>query len=137
MAGKSKNQSGGVNIDRVGSLRVDGDIIGRDKITTTQTPAAGADSLEQQFARIVELIDRRPADPNLDKEEVRAIVERILQEVRKGEAANPTKVARWLDFLAGMADDVFQVTVAALAHPVAGVAKAIQVVARRAGQGGG
>lgn len=35
-------------------------------------------------------------------------------------------------FLAGMADDVFQMTVATLANPAVGVAKAIQLITQKA-----
>ena len=47
-------------------------------------------------------------------------MEKIEQEVKKGTAVNPTKVERWLKFLAGMVPDIFQVT-AAVIYPPAGV----------------
>jgi hypothetical protein len=78
------------------------------------------------------MIKHRADDPNVDKVELRSLAKRIEQEVKTGEAANAKKIERWLQFLAEMADDVFQVTVAALVHPVAGVTRGIQVIARRA-----
>lgn len=135
MAGKkeSKGQSGGVNISG-GSVTVGGDIVGRDKITTTNYGVSARELAElvKQFAQIKQKIDARAEDPDVDKAEVRDIVERIEQEVKKGEAAHPAKVERWLRFLAEMADDIFQVTVVALTNPVAGVAKAIQLIAQKA-----
>ena len=133
MAKKNKKQSGGVNISG-SSVSVGGDIVGRDKFTTQYSQTS---NLEEQFDRIYRLIEQRPVDPNLEKEEVRDTVSRIEKEVKKGDEANPNKVERWLRFLAGMADDVFQVTVATLAHPVAGVAKAVQIVAQRVAQESG
>lgn len=125
-------QSGGVKIS--GShVNVGGDVVGRDKITTTRS-GIGAEELSaltQQFAHIRQRIESRPADPDVDKAELKELVTHIEDEVRKGEAANPTKVRRWLLFLAETADDVFQVTAAALANPVAGVAKAVQLLAKR------
>lgn len=130
---KPGDQNGGVSIS-AGSVTVGGDVVGRDKITTT-THSVGAEGLAQlsrQLAHIKQQIDERPADPTVDKDELKGTVERIEREVRKGEAANPARVERWLRFLAEMADDVFQVTVAALSHPAAGVAKAVQLIAQRA-----
>ena len=126
-------QSGGVSISG-GRVTVGGDVVGRDKITTTThgIGAEGLAELSRQFAQIKKQIEERPADPQVEKDELRETVERIEREVRKGEAADPGKVERWLRFLAEMADDVFRVTVAALSHPAAGVAKAVQLIAQRA-----
>lgn len=135
MVKKRVAQHGGVNIDR-STVRVGGDIVGGDKLTTRSLGPHDLARIERQFAAIYQLIEQRPADPDLDKAELKATVAQIEAEVKKGDAANPTKVERWLRFLAGMADDVAQVTIAALAHPVAGVAKAIQLIAKRADQGG-
>lgn len=128
-------RSGGVSISG-GSVTVGGDVVGRDKVTATTygIGAEGLAELSRQFAQIKKQIDERPADPTVDKGELKGTVEQIEQEVQKGEAANPGKVERWLRFLAEMADDIFQVTVATLSHPVAGVAKAVQLIARRAGE---
>lgn len=134
---REKKTEGGVKItaDRV---TVGGDVVGRDKITTTTCgPDTGAlVELAQQFALIYERIDARPEDPNVDKAELRETVHKIEEEVRKGEEASPSKVERWLRFLAGMADDIFQVTVATLASPIAGIAKAIQLIAQKAKESG-
>lgn len=134
---REKKTEGGVKItaDRV---TVGGDVVGRDKITTTTCgPDTGAlVELAQQFALIYERIDARPEDPNVDKAELRETVHKIEEEVRKGEEANPSKVERWLRFLAGMADDIFQVTVATLASPIGGIAKAIQLIAQKAKESG-
>ena len=127
-----RKQSGGVNIKN-SRVTVGGDLVGRDK-TTTIGPKGKGDDLEkilEQFSQIKQKIDQRTEDPDIDKAELRTLVENIEQELKKGESANPNKVKRWLKFLAEMADDIFQVTVATLTHPVAGVAKAIQLVAQQ------
>ena len=85
--------------------------------------------LATQFALIQQQIDQR-AESTVNKTELKDIVERIEQEVSKGETADSNKVERWLRLLALVADDVFQITVATLAHPATGVAKAIQSIAR-------
>jgi len=133
---RSEGRSGGVNI-RGSKVDVGGDIVGRDKVTTTTTYGLSGGELAElvrQFAQINQKIDARPEDPNVDKSELKETVQKIEEEVKKGEEANPAKVERWIKFLAGMADDIFQVTAATLVNPVAGVAKAIQLVAKKASE---
>jgi uncharacterized protein associated with vWA-MoxR-VMAP ternary system len=130
---KSKGQSGGVQISG-GKVRVGGDIVGRDKITTARAGMSGEElnALVRAFQEIREQIDARPKDPNVDRSELVQTVERIEKEVVKGTRANPTKVERWLRTLAAMAEDIFEVVVAALSHPVAGVSRAVQLIAKKA-----
>ncbi|MGH2593401.1 MAG: hypothetical protein ACRDGG_07805 [Anaerolineae bacterium] len=131
---KTESRSGGVEISG-GNVSVGGDIVGRDKITTTTTQGVDAGAMAEllkQFAQINRQIDQRPEDPNLDKAELKDTVAKIQDEVKKGEEANPTKVERWLKFLAGMADDIYQVTVSTLANPALGIGKAIQLIAKKA-----
>lgn len=127
---RTGSQSGGVNIQ--GShVQIGGDVTGRDKITHGIS-GAEAVALAQEFNRIRQSIDRRPDDPNVDKGELEELVGKIEEEVKKGEQANPTKVERWLGYLANMADDIFQLTAALLSSPAAGVVKAIQLIAKKA-----
>src|SRR5579859_107726 len=137
-----------------------GDIVGRDKITTihqgddiTVGPitnstgiaighgaqssvtqgVSGAD-LAALFASIYQKIDVRPVDPNVDKSEVKDKVGLIQQEVQKQDSASEPKLQRWLGELAGMAPDIFDVTVASLAGPSAAVSTIIKKVADKAKQ---
>jgi hypothetical protein len=113
-----------------------GDIVGRDKVTTTTiTHGLSADQVQQlvaAFAKIQQQIDSRPADPNVDKDEIKRAVDDVKTEVQKGDAANPTKVERWLANLGTMAPDILKVTAATLASPLSGIATAIQLIARKA-----
>ncbi len=124
---------GGVSITG-GKVTVGGDIVGRDKITTVTygLDASALAELTKQFTQIYQRIDARPKDANVDKAEIKDTVQKIEEEVKKGEQANPAKVERWLKFLAGMADDIFQVVASTLASPMAGAAKAIQLIAQKA-----
>src|SRR6266851_10518530 len=127
---------GGLNVsgDYVGGNKTvtqhaGGDIVGRDKITTTTiTNGLSADQFQQlaaAFAKIYQQIDARPPDPNVEKDEIKRAVDDVQTEVQKGEAANPTKVERWLANLGNMAPDILKVTAATLASPAAGIATAI------------
>lgn len=116
--------------------RAGGDIVGRDKITTTTTStglsASQLQTLVEAFANIQKQIDARPDDPKVDKDEIKDTVKRLEAEAQKGDGANPDKVQRWLANLAAMAPDIFKVTVATLASPVGGIATAIQLIANKA-----
>lgn len=136
MSQKTSRQSGGVNIER-STVHVGGDIVARDKIVQQSAQAQDLSQLDAAFKRIYRLIEERTTDPNLDKDELRATLAKIEQELKKGDAANAQKVERWIHFIATMAEDIFQVTVATLSQPIAGVAKAIQLIAKRAKDGGG
>ena len=86
--------------------------------------------LAKQFALIQRQIDQR-AQSAVNKTELKDIVERIEQEVSKGETADSIKVERWLRLLAMVADDVLQITVSALLHPANGVTQPIRLIVRK------
>ncbi len=86
----------------------------------------------QAFARIYETINTRSPDPDVGKDKITETVKDIEQEAQKGEQANENKLAGWLNNLAGMAEDVFEVTVAALTGPQAAFATVARKVAERA-----
>lgn len=132
---------GGVNITGgQGNISISGDVVGRDKITTTTTTtgvdAAALIELIKAFKDIERQIDARPENPDVDKAELKETVNKIQEEAKKGEQANPTKVERWLKFLAGMADDIFQVTAATLTNPALGIGTAVKLIAEKAKSGG-
>jgi hypothetical protein len=79
------------------------------------------------FARVYEAITARPADPDVDRDEMTRTVQDIEQEARKGDQASEKRLTRWLHSLAAMAEDIFALTVAALTDPQA----AGMTVARR------
>ncbi len=86
------------------------------------------------FAEIYAAINARPADPDVDRDEITETVRDIQQEAQKGDQANEKKLARWMHNLAGMAEDIFDITVAALSGPPAAFAGVARKVAARAKQ---
>ena len=98
----SDDEAGGARPMRVGGDYVGGnksvtqtaggDIVGRDKITTTYGDAEAGQRLAEHFARIEQLIAARPADPNVGKDEIKETVERIKGEAQKGEEASAAKL---------------------------------------------
>jgi hypothetical protein len=138
-----------VHGDEVHGDKVMGDKVGGDKISlgdisgstgiaigrgarATVTQGLGGDEIARLFAEVYQQIKTRSEDPDVDKEELTETVQKIQGEVARGEEANPHKVERWLKTLAGMADDIFEVTVACLTSPAAGVATVIRKVAQKA-----
>ena len=141
MSDEKSGQSGGVNITGgSGNISVGGDVVGRDKVTTTTTTTTygiGADGLAQllqQFQQINKKIDELPDSPDLDKDELKETVKKVEEEVKKGEEANSSKVERWLKFIGSMSNDILQVTAATIANPAAGVGTAIRLIAQKAQQ---
>jgi hypothetical protein len=110
--------------------------IGRGASATVNQGLGGAE-IAALFENVYKAIQARPADADLDKDELTGTVKKIQAEAAKGEQANPNKVERWLTNLADLAPDIRNVTVAALINPVAGIATAIRAIARKFGAGAG
>ena len=131
--GNTVIQAGGDNISVVGAISGSGIAIGRDAQAYVQQSGDHA-AFTQAFVQIYAAIKIRPADSNVDKDEMTGTVERIQQEAQKGDAASEGKLTRWLSNLAGMAEDIFEVTVAALGGPQAAFATVARKVAAKVKQ---
>ena len=98
----------------------------------TVTQGLSSEDLSELFATIYREIERRPTDPDVDKEEITEAVQRIEKEAAKGQDANPSKIERWLHSLARMAPDILDVTAACLSSPAVGIATTIRKIAQKA-----
>lgn len=133
----ASDKEGGVSIQGSGSVSVGGDIVGRDKITKTVTQTTtgiDAAALAEWVAAMQKINQRIDAAPNLDvdeKKELKETVQKLEEEVKKGDEAKPGKVERWLKFIAGMSEDILDVTVAAFTNPALGVVEAVRKVAQK------
>ena len=105
--------------------------IGSGASATVSQGISGAE-LADLFAQIRQEIEERPEDPDVEKEEVLETVDKVEQEVAKGDQANANKLSRWLGNLAEMAPDIFEVTVATLTNPALGLATVVRKVAQKA-----
>jgi hypothetical protein len=135
--GTVNQSSGDVHHTSVGGDQINtGDIsgsgiaIGRDAQAHVTQGMSAAD-LASLFAQIYTQIEKRPADPDVDRDEIVDTVQKIEAEAGKGEQANPTRVERWLRILKEIAPDVLDVTAQALTNPIGGVADGIRKVAAR------
>jgi hypothetical protein len=105
--------------------------IGREAQATV-TEGIGGGELALLFAPVYRQIQDRPADSDVDKEELSETVKKIEAESARGEDANPNRVERWLKYVALMAPDIFDVVAATLLNPAAGVAAVIRKVVEKA-----
>ncbi len=143
-SGRDTIQAGG-NITQVGGDKISGDInvgdvsgtgiaIGHKAQAEVYQGSGDQATFAQAFARVYAAIKERPDDPDVDKDELTNTVKSIEQEAQKGEQANERKLTRWLGNLAAMAEDIFEVTVAALSGPQAAFATVARKVAARVKQ---
>lgn len=128
------DQAGG-NLSKTGDISGSvGVAVGSDIDLSVSQGLKGGD-LAALFAAVYQRIEDRPKDPDVDKEELTETVQKIEDEAAKGEDANPNKVNRWLKNLTTMAPDIFEVTLACLTNPAAGIAAVIRNVAEKAKEG--
>ena len=109
---------------------------GRHKnVSINQFTGLASDEVAALFSNLYKHIEARPPDPNVDKEEIAEIVQKIQEEASKGEKeANETKLTRWMDTLNKMAPDVIDVVLASLGGPVSGITAVLKKIADRARQ---
>jgi hypothetical protein len=105
------------------NVNIEGDVIGGDKIINNYNPTF----ISNQFELIKKLVENQ----SRNKDDLRNAVDQIEEEVPKGDSADLAKVEKWLKFLSGISDDIFQVTVSTLINPIGGIAKAIQLIAKK------
>ena len=84
------------------------------------------DPLTRFFTTIRQQIETRPVDPDVDKDELIDLIEKIQQELGESDQANINKIKRWLNNLVDLAPDIAQATINALAQPQMHIAPPIR-----------
>ncbi len=125
---------GGVNI-KGKNVTVGGDIVGRDKITTTTTTTGmSAEDFNKIFDNIYKRIEALP--PQVDKADVRDAVDTIKAEAKKeaveGGKPDEKMVKLSANSLINMAPDILEVIATTFANPAAGVATVIRKILEKA-----
>ena len=103
-------------------------------VAVQQSSGINEEQLSLVFEKMYQAIQSRPDDPNIDKEELSETVQRIEQEVKKGDQANDSKLKRWMESLNKMAPDIVDVILASLGGPVSGLTAVLKKVAEHAHQ---
>jgi hypothetical protein len=93
-----------------------------------------ADAFARAFAQVYQAINTRPDDTDVERDEITETVRSIEEEAQKGDQASERKLTWWLNNLAAMAEDIFDVTVAALTGPQAVFATVARKMAAKAKQ---
>ena len=88
--------------------------------------------IEKTFKRVHKELKARPEDPKVSKAKLEDQVKKIETETAKGEAADQTKLERWMKTLAKMAPDIVDVMAASLGGPVAGFTVVFKKIVERA-----
>lgn len=120
------------------SIQIGGNVSGsqilasKGDINVSKANFSNATDIDSAFTQVFEKIKNRPEDASVDKDEIISTVEKVKEEVSKGDEASTNKVERWFRFLAEMSPDIFDVVVSTLSNPIAGVGEAIRKIAKRA-----
>jgi hypothetical protein len=102
--------------------------IGHQSTVTSGGPSA--DAIAKAFAPLMEKVEAMPAGAT--KEDAKEAAEKLVKEARQGEAADESRVRKWLNFLAETSSDAWEVAIATMIHPVAGVSTIFQKIAQKA-----
>jgi hypothetical protein len=130
MSDESKPKSGHSGDIRVGDItNAKGIAVGHEASANVTEGISGED-IAKVFQPILQKAADLPEGPS--KAIAQQAVTGLQQEVQKGDAAQEQNVSTWFSSLAQFAPDVWDVAVTTLANPVAGVAKVIQLVAKKA-----
>lgn len=103
-------------------------------VTNSSPPVASVSELHTLFEPVLTQIRARPADPDVDTTEILQTVQRVRDEAALGQAANPSRIERWLNNLAEMAPDVRDAVVTRLQQPVSSISEVVRQTAARAGK---
>ncbi len=87
------------------------------------------DRFERFYRSVFIAIERRPTDPNVEKEELNFIAENIFKEALINNPDSYRRLRRWLKQLFSLAPDVFQVCITILKNPSNGLSSEIMSLA--------
>lgn len=99
------------------------------RATITQNNNVDPDAISETFATILKWVDK--LDDDDQKRDAKDALKKLEEEAKKGEHANEGRMRKWLDFLAGMSGDLFDVVVATFTNPVSGLSTAFRKITER------
>lgn len=130
---RDKKLPTGVSIESGGSIHIGGDVVGGDKITLGLPP--GQRELERMLSKWQELVKvevEGSSLPSREKDDLRRQVSTIKTAILQDGARNPARLERLINTLAIMGPDIFDVVIATLADPLAGIGLTIRKISDRA-----
>ncbi len=161
MADKKKNEKR--EVDTGGGTYIGGDVdtgggdfVGRDKVVRAEGPGSVAiggnvsgsnivtgsgnvvaSRVEATFSSIYQQIDQHPQLAAEDKADLKAETREVESELKKGDQADESFLARRLRNIRRMAPDILDVILAAMANPAAGFGMVAKKVAEQMKAGAG
>lgn len=109
----------------------DGSALGDHPHTTVVKQTADPEAIARAFGELYTRIEARPETPSAQKDDLKAELEEVKEEIAKGEAADEGFIARRLRNVGRMAPDILEVVLAALTNPAAGLGLVAKKVAER------
>lgn len=126
---EEKSTEGGIRAGR--DVRAGRDIAGRDIIH--QEISSGAIlSIVEWREQMESRIEAKPELSSVEKQDLKEQVQKIEQEVQKGQQADPSRIEKLINTLAVMSEDIFEVAVATLGNPLAGLGLVAKKIGDRA-----
>ena len=98
--------------------------------TVSQSTFTKDDPITYAFKSIEQALVAMPDGPH--KEAADTVIKNLETEAHKGNQADETKIQRWMNFLAEIAPDIWEVAINTLSNPIKGVGVAFIKVARKA-----
>ena len=126
----SKKQDGGVNINR-STVSVKGDMVGRDKVVTQSAKTDFVQAIIVWKEEMDRAVDQTSLPPE-EKADLKKQVEVIESALAEGAEKNPTRLEKLLNTLAVMSPDIFDVALATLANPLAGIGLTLRKISDKA-----
>ena len=140
-----------VHGDKIGGDKVAGDKVEGDNISVGNITGAtgvaigrgaqahvqqgiGGGELAEFFKIVHQRVQERQEDPNVDRSEILAEVQKIEAEATQKAEPNENKLERWMKNLADMAPDIVDVMAASLGGPVAGATAVLKKIIDRVKQ---
>jgi len=132
---QEKSSTGGVSVSISGT--VEGSTViaaGRDaslnQVVTHQ--GLSGEDVAKLFTEIYGRLDTLPMESGVETESVRATIEKLETEAKKGDNADATRIEHWLERLADMAPDILEIVLTTLTNPAAGIAEVVRRAAEKA-----
>jgi hypothetical protein len=110
----------------------DGNVVGNDSSATIIKPqGADATAIVQAFADLYTTVARQPGLSPAAKADVKAELQDVETEIRKGQGADEGFIRRRLRSIRSMAPDIYDVIITTFANPVAGLGMVAKKVAEK------
>jgi hypothetical protein len=111
-----------------GTVNIAGGDINQSSVN--QSSSGDAQAIALAFMVLQQRVAQLPDEEQ--KEDARGALQKLEAEAHKGDQPNESRVRQWLDFLAGMSGDIFEVAVATFTNPLSGLSLAFRKIAERA-----